>query len=212
MSAKGLWPISSIPLQSLSFHNISSGGITTHPLSFVDAQAVCPGYTASKVQHTGLGFTATLTLAGPACNVYGHDVESLDLTVDYQSADRLAVRIIPSFLDASNRSWFDLPDHLVYQPKADEDATKTGLNNDMSFTWGNEPTFSFTIYRKSTGDALFSTRGTKLVFEDQFIEFISLLPENYNLYGLGETMHALRLGNDFTKTLWNADIADPFDR
>ncbi|KAL9110505.1 MAG: hypothetical protein Q9187_008041, partial [Circinaria calcarea] len=52
---------------------------------------------------------------------------------------------------------------------------------------------------------------TKLVFENQFIEFASALPENYNLYGLGETIHGLRLGNNFTKTIWAADIGDPVD-
>ena len=32
----------------------------------VDAQTVCPGYTASNVQRTAYGFNASLTLAGPA--------------------------------------------------------------------------------------------------------------------------------------------------
>ena len=30
----------------------------------VDAQTVCPGYTASEVQHSATGFNASLTLAG----------------------------------------------------------------------------------------------------------------------------------------------------
>ena len=82
---------------------------------------------------------------------------------------------------------------------------------DLSFVWSNDPTFSFTVVRKSTGDAIFSTAGSKLVFEDQFTEIVSTLPENYNLYGLGETIHALRLGNNFTKTLYAADVGDPPD-
>jgi hypothetical protein len=36
------------------------------------------------------------------------------------------------------------------------------------------------------------------VYEDQFIEFASPLPENYNLYGLGEVIHGFRLGNNLT--------------
>ena len=47
--------------------------------------ASCPGYRASGVETTGNGLTATLTLAGTACNVYGTDLEELTLTVDYQS-------------------------------------------------------------------------------------------------------------------------------
>ena len=45
----------------------------------------CPGYRASGVETTGNGLTATLTLAGTACNVYGTDLEELTLTVEYQS-------------------------------------------------------------------------------------------------------------------------------
>ena len=58
---------------------------------------------------------------------------------------------------------------------------------------------------------LFSTEGTKLVFENQFVEFASSLPENYNLYGLGESIHGLRLGNNSTKTIYAADAGDPID-
>jgi alpha-glucosidase len=64
----------------------------------VDAQTVCPGYKASDWNSTSLGFTATLSLAGKACNVYGNDVDTLSLTVEYQSADRLSVYITPANL------------------------------------------------------------------------------------------------------------------
>lgn len=87
----------------------------------------------------------------------------------------------------------------------------TSLTSDLNFVWSNDPSFNFEIFRGSTGDVLFSTAGTKLVFENQFIEFASSLPENYNLYGLGETIHGLRLGNNFTKTIYAADAADPID-
>jgi hypothetical protein len=52
--------------------------------------ASCPGYKASGVETTGNGLTATLTLAGTACNVYGTDLEELTLTVEYQSGMLLA--------------------------------------------------------------------------------------------------------------------------
>ena len=177
----------------------------------VDAQAVCPGYKAENVKKNDLGFTATLRLAGQACNVYGNDIDTLNLSVEYQSVDRLAVRIIPAAIDVSHRSWYLLPDQIVHQPTADEDAKSASLENDLTLTWSNDPVFSFTVFRKSTGDAVFDTRGTKLIFEDQYVEFASTLPPNYNLYGLGESMHGLRLGNNYTKTMWAVDIADPID-
>lgn len=152
--------------------------------------------------------TASLTLAGSPCNVYGNDINTLTFTVQYQSADRLAIRITPAVIDASNSSYYTLPSYIVHQPIPDTDANSTSLSSDLNFVWSNDPTFSFSVHRVSTGDTLFSTVGTKLVFEDQFVEIASTLPENYNLYGLGESIHALRLGDNFTKTIYAADTGD----
>ncbi|CZR69972.1 probable alpha-glucosidase precursor [Phialocephala subalpina] len=175
-----------------------------------NAQDACPGYTASNVQRTAYGLTASLSLAGPACNAYGTDIDSLNLTVEYQSEDRLHVEIVPTYVGESNSSWYILPDALVQKPTIDADANIT-LDSDLNFVWSNDPTFSFQIIRQSTGDVLFDTTGAKLVFENQFIEFSSALPENYNLYGLGEVIHGLRMGNNLTRTFWAADVGDPID-
>ena len=64
----------------------------------VNAQDVCPGYKASQLQETDGGISAILTLAGAPCNVYGNDVDVLNLKVEYQSKDRLAVNISPAYL------------------------------------------------------------------------------------------------------------------
>lgn len=177
----------------------------------VDAQSVCPGYKGSNVVTTAIGLTATLTLAGKACNVYGTDLETLNLIVEYQSEDRLAVKISPAVVDSSNATQYILPEYIVQQPKADADAAVARLTSDLDFIWSNVPTFSFSVVRKSTADVIFSTAGTKIVFENQFVEFVTTVPENYNLYGLGESIHGLRLGNNFTKTFWAADVGDVID-
>jgi alpha-glucosidase len=174
----------------------------------VSAQDVCPGYKASNVIRTAHGMTADLTLAGKACNVYGTDVENLRLTVEYQSSDRLHVEITPTYIGPSNSSWFILPEGLVPKPTIDIGGA---VDSDLEFVYSNEPTFSFAVLRQSTGDVLFTSNGTKLVFENQFIEFASSLPENYNLYGLGEVIHGLRMGNNFTRTFYAADVGDPPD-
>jgi alpha-glucosidase len=176
----------------------------------VNAQDVCPGYTASNVVRTPYGLTAALQLARSACNVYGTDIEALNLTVEYQSSDRLHVKITPTYVDSSNSSWYILPEALVQKPTIDADATSV-LDSDLNFIWSNDPTFSFSVIRQSTGDVLFSSTGTKLVFENQFIEFGSSLPENYNLYGMGEVIHGLRMGNNLTRTFYAADVGDPID-
>ncbi len=71
----------------------------------VNPQDVCPGYTASNVLRTPYGLTALLTLAGEACNVYGTDIDALNLTVEYQSDDRLHIEITPTYVGPSNNSW-----------------------------------------------------------------------------------------------------------
>lgn len=164
----------------------------------VDMQTVAPGYTASNLQNSSSGFTADLNLAGSAVNVYGTDIENLTLTVEYQSRGRLHVEIQPRYIGPENETWFTLPEAIVPKPAASSDEVVSPEGSDFDLSWSNDPTFSFTVKRKSTGDTLFTTKGSKLVYEDQFIEFASPLPDNYNLYGLGEVIHGLRLGNNLT--------------
>lgn len=162
----------------------------------VDVQTVCPGYTASNVQTSDTGLTANLDLAGPGCTVYGNDIENLTLTVEYQDTNRLNVQIQPRYIGPENETWFVLPEAIVPRPTSSGHASSG--SSDFTLSWTNNPTFSFTVKRQSTGDTLFTTEGSKLVYEDQFIEFVSPLPENYNLYGLGEVIHGFRLGNNLT--------------
>lgn len=47
----------------------------------------CPGYRATNIVRTSPNsFTAELKLAGRPCNVYGNDVELLNLTVEYETS------------------------------------------------------------------------------------------------------------------------------
>ena len=173
----------------------------------VDAQTVCPGYTASNVQQTASGFTASLALAGKACNVYGTDIDALNLTVEYQREDRLHVAIVPTYLGGVNATHYTIPPGYLAEAKVEE----SNVVSDLEFSWINDPSFGFEVTRKSTKDVLFSTKGTKLVFENQFVEFKSSLPENYNLYGLGESVHGFKLGNNYTKTYYAADAGATVD-
>ncbi|KAF2033078.1 hypothetical protein EK21DRAFT_59398 [Setomelanomma holmii] len=174
----------------------------------VNAQDLCPGYTASQLQQNDRGLSAVLTLAGKACNVYGNDIEALNLKVEYQSNDRLSINIRPANLDASNSSQWIIPESLIPRPAAESSAADL----DLAFAWGNEPSFWFSVTRKSSGDVLFTTEGSHLVYENQFVEFVNSLPEDYNLYGLGERIHGLKLNNNFTATIYAADVGDPIDR
>jgi len=47
----------------------------------------CPGYKASNIKTSSTGLSASLTLAGTACNAYGTDLNDLTLTVEYQTSE-----------------------------------------------------------------------------------------------------------------------------
>lgn len=176
----------------------------------VNAQDVCPGYIATQVDVNKYGFTAHLDLLGPACNVYGTDIQALNLTVEYQARTRLHVNIKPSTTTAHNISWYDLPEAWVSAPHQ-EDFFELPISSDLAFSWENTPSFSFNVTRRATDEVIFSTHGSKLVYENQFIEFVTSMDSGYNLYGLGEVFRALRLQPGLTRTIYAADAGDPID-
>jgi alpha-glucosidase len=152
------------------------------------------------VQNTSTGLCADLTLAGPACNIYGNDIADLTLVVEYQRQQRLAVRIYPKHVDSSNSSHYILDSDVAPQPIVD-DGYDAG-NSDLVFTWSNDPSFAFKVARKRNGEVLFDTTGNKLVFEDRFLELSTSMVDDYNIYGLAESLHSFRLGTNWTQTFW----------
>ena len=172
----------------------------------VDAQEVCPGYNAKKVEITDSGLRASLVLAGDPCNIYGNDVEELLLVVQYQSADRLSVSILPADIKLEEETWYILPDVIVPKPKPDpgftlemSDDDDVVSNTDLIFSYTNEPSFGFKITRKTTNDVLFDSERFHLVFEDQFVELATHMPENYNVNGLAEVIHDFKISNNHTR-------------
>jgi alpha-glucosidase len=64
---------------------VSATSIDYRSNSHGDPLAKCPGYKASNVKVGKSSLTADLKLAGKACNVYGDDLKSLTLEVEYES-------------------------------------------------------------------------------------------------------------------------------
>lgn len=50
---------------------------------------LCPGYKVQNPKTVGSSFTASLVLAGLACNAYGPDLQKLDLAVTYETGQYL---------------------------------------------------------------------------------------------------------------------------
>lgn len=169
----------------------------------------CPGYKASNVQSSKGGFSADLTIAGANCQAYGNDIHALTLNVNYQTADRLNVRIYPKYLDAANTTRFILPAEWILAPGSDGGTTED--NSHLALTWTNNPTFQFKITRTKTGEELFSTYGHVLVYEDQYLELVTNMVDDYNVYGLAENVHDFHLGNNHTQTFWAVDAGNTID-
>ncbi|KAK3715894.1 hypothetical protein LTR37_006877 [Vermiconidia calcicola] len=171
--------------------------LTTSTLLGVNADIVgsCPGYVASNVQNGDGKITADLRLAGDACNAYGTDLTDLRLLVEYQTEQRLHVKIY----DAEEKV-YQVPAQVVSRPPS----TFISEGCDMTFKLQADP-FSFTVSRSSTGEILFDTSGSSLIFESQYLRLRTHLPADPNLYGLGESADSLRLPtSNYAHTFWNA--------
>ncbi|KAJ9562023.1 hypothetical protein OSB04_007183 [Centaurea solstitialis] len=144
-------------------------------------------------------------------NIVGGSVDEIPI----YPADRLRIQIT----DANHQRW-EIPTHVL--PRRSQTSGFSPIphqqipanlfisdpTSDLILTLHNTTQFGFTVARLSTGDILFDTSGTLLVFKDQYLQLTSSLPaDRSSIYGLGEhTKRSFKLTRNQTLTLWNADI------
>ena len=103
--------------------------------------------------------------------------------------------------DAAN-SVYQVPESVFPRPAA---AGVGASDSALKFDYKESP-FSFTVSRAKTGEVLFDTSAASLVFESQYVRLRTKLPEDPNLYGLGEHSDPFRLNTtDYIRTLWSQD-------
>lgn len=165
---------------------------------YVKDLSKCPGYKATKHGKTRSGFYADLSLAGKACNVFGTDLPKLKLEVEYQTEDRLHVKILDT-----NNTVYQVPDSVFPRPGFGQ--WSSPKNSNLKFGFTADP-FSFTVSRSDTGEVLFDTTGSKLVFESQYVYLKTHLPQSPHLYGLGEHSDSFMLNTtNYTRTIYTRD-------
>ena len=78
----------------------------------------------------------------------------------------------------------------------------------LKFDFKEDP-FSFRVSRSDSDEVLFDTSAANLVFESQYLRLRTSLPEDPNLYGLGEHTDPFRLGTkNYSRTLWSQDAPE----
>ncbi|KAJ5578705.1 Glycoside hydrolase family 31 [Penicillium hispanicum] len=155
----------------------------------------CPGYKASNIQEHDFSLTADLTLDGDPCNSYGLDLQDLKLLVEYQTDDRLHVMIYDA-----DEEVYQVPESVLPRPPAK--GTRRGKST-LRFDFQPEP-FGFRVLRDD--QVLFDTFENTLIFQSQYLNLRTWLPDNPSLYGLGEHIDSLRLPTtNYTRTLWSRD-------
>ncbi|KAI0792610.1 alpha-glucosidase [Abortiporus biennis] len=158
----------------------------------------CPGYNATNIVSHGSTLSADLVLAGKACNIFGTDIPKLKLAVTYETDTRIHIKIS----DPSSAR-YEVPESVLPRPKSDLSVLPESSAIQFNFT---STPFSFSIYRKSTNEILFSTASHPIIFEPQYLRLKTNLPPNANLYGLGEHTDSFHLPtHNYTRTFWSRD-------
>ncbi|RUP48064.1 glycosyl hydrolases family 31-domain-containing protein, partial [Jimgerdemannia flammicorona] len=138
----------------------------------------------TTTQHT---FDADLTLANPPTSDLGPDVHKLRLSVEHQTPTRTRVLIG----DAAGTRWTVPREVIETDPDGSEgvaDAWWPGL--EVEYT--TKP-FGFSVSRVGEpGNRLFDSIGSKMVFKEQYLELSTKVPEEANIYGLGEVNSTFR--------------------
>ena len=196
------------------------------PWCFHRDSRACQGYAVQNPVNGQRSYSAQLDLRG-GCRIYGPDVPKLSLSVEYETDTRVHVKITDA-----NKARFEVPESLFPRPKGSPDTDKESATYEVTV---NEEMFSFKVVRKSDGEAIFdstspggSTLMNPLIYEEQYMEISSRLPNDPNIFGyflregydninslgrIGEVVHALRRDPYNTRqTMWARDSPTPKDQ
>jgi alpha-glucosidase len=97
---------------------------------------------------------------------------------------------------------FQVQEEVLPRPKSDNAAASDAA---LEFDYTEKP-FSFAVKRKSNGEVLFDTSAVPLIFEKQYFRLRTSLPEDPNIYGLGEHSDSFRFHtNGYERVLLNSE-------
>lgn len=107
-------------------------------------------------------------------------------------------------IEDSKEDVYQVPESVFPRPESEKDDSAS-KKSALRFSMTQKP-FSFKITRRATDEVIFDTSNSPLIFESQYLRLRTSLPDEPNLYGLGEHSDPLRLQTeDLVTTLWNRD-------
>ncbi|KAI8885616.1 glycoside hydrolase family 31 protein [Backusella circina FSU 941] len=145
-------------------------------------------------------------LANSNVNLHGNLIRDLLVDVSYETTERLHVKIYDK-----ERKQVEVPDSPLGLERPNLLAGKRNSirpGNNYQFNYTSDP-FSFQVL-KSNGDVIFDTKEYPLVFEDQYLEISTHLPNTSNIYGFGENTSPFKRTRNIT-TLFNRDSAEGYN-
>ncbi|WRT65354.1 uncharacterized protein IL334_002297 [Kwoniella shivajii] len=191
----------------------------------------CQGYSIDQTTSTSTGgLLITLKLLDK-CAAYGNDINYLEVSVEYETSTRLHVHIYDK-----DQHQYQVPEYVLPRPKSSASSSDSD-SCELKFDYKQNP-FEFWITRKEDEAILFDTRSKNiptyeesiqvegaysnytvlpshsLIFEDQYLQLSSALPDGANIYGLGEVIagSGYRRNESATvQTFWTRDVGDPVD-
>ncbi|KAL1935041.1 hypothetical protein VTP01DRAFT_4181 [Rhizomucor pusillus] len=169
-----------------------------------DVSTSAGGYKVSgHVQRTKTGLEIPLSFKQKGRDLYGKTINDLLVNVDYETEDRLHVKIADK-----NGKQFLVPDSAFGLERPKIHSRPHHVNYDFKYT--SNP-FGFKVIRKSDKQVIFDTTDYPLVFEDQYLELSTALPKNTNLYGVGEVTAPFRRNNVHNiTTIFARDATTPW--
>ncbi|KAG2214664.1 hypothetical protein INT46_005681 [Mucor plumbeus] len=202
-------------MAKVSFIFVAIALITGNVLCQTDAtyavSSSAPGYKINgHVKNTEAGLQIPLTFNSnghkkTGVDTFGKTIKDLVVDVEYETEERLHVKIS----DKAKKQYL-VPDSPLGFERPQIKHYASSKNRNLDFQYTAKP-FSFKVVRKSDKVAIFDTSNLPLVFEDQYLELSTKLPNDANIYGLGEVTAPFKRTNNVT-TIWARDNADDFYR
>ncbi|KAF9581414.1 hypothetical protein BGW38_001583 [Lunasporangiospora selenospora] len=171
-------------------------------------QSTCKGYSVQSAKSTDHGWTLDLGLEG-SCQRFGQDLTGLRVDVDFETESRVRVKILDP-----TKARYEVPEIALDSPEST--ARRTNVERSYAFNYTENP-FTFSVTRISTGEKIFDSNVAgldSLVFEDEYLEISTALPQDANIYGFGEVVSKSGFRRDTEGTrqaIWARDAATPVD-